>query len=53
MPFNEQNSVEHFINHHLIGVNLNAIREGRVKEDPVRYEDEARWRYMQPDILPP
>lgn len=52
MAFNEQNSVEHFIIHQLTGVNLNAIRDGMVKEDPVPYGDAARWRYVQPDLLP-
>lgn len=52
MPFNEQNSVEHFIIHQLTGVNLNAIRGNMAMEDPVPYGDEAKWRYIQPDLLP-
>ena len=51
MPFNEQNSVEHFIIHQLTGVNLNAIRGNMAMEDPVSYGDEAKWRYMQPELL--
>ncbi len=52
MPFNEQNSVEHFIVHQLTGINLNTIDNGMVKEDSVAYVDETQWRYVQPDLLP-
>ncbi|MCX6250632.1 MAG: HsdR family type I site-specific deoxyribonuclease [Bacteroidetes bacterium] len=51
MSFNEQNSVEHFIIHQLTGVNLNAIQGNLVKEKTVSYGDEARWRYLQPELL--
>ena len=52
MPFNEQNSVEHFLVHKLTGINLNNIHNGMVKEDAVPYSDETQWRYIQPDQLP-
>jgi type I restriction enzyme R subunit len=52
MAFNEQNSVEHFIVHHLTGVNLNTIHNGMAHEDAVPYVDKTQWRYIQPDILP-
>ena len=52
MAFNEQNSVEHFIIHQLTGVNLNSIQSGVVKEADVNYGDKAKWRYVQPDLLP-
>ena len=37
MTFTELNSVEHFIIHNLTGVNLNNVRSGMVKEEPVGY----------------
>ena len=43
MSFNEQNSVENFIIHHLTGVNLNAIKDGVAKEDSPAYGIEPRW----------
>ena len=52
MAFNEQNSVEHFIIHQLTGVNLNSIQGGVVKEADVDYGDKAKWKYVQPDLLP-
>ena len=52
MAFNEQNSVEHFIIHQLTGVNLNSIQAGVVKEADVDYGDKAKWKYVQPDLLP-
>ena len=52
MAFNEQNSVEHFIIHQLAGVNLNSIQAGVVKEADVDYGDKAKWKYVQPDLLP-
>ena len=52
MAFNEQNSVEHFIIHQLTGVNLNNIQSGVVKEADVDYGDKAKWKYVQPDLLP-
>jgi len=51
MPFNELNTVEHFIIHHLTGVNLNALQGNTVKDDPVSYGDEVKWRYVQPELL--
>jgi len=51
MSFNEQNSVENFIIHHLTGVNLNAIKDGVAKEDPPSYGIEPRWKYVEPDQL--
>ena len=50
MTFNELNSVEHFIIHNLTGVNLNNVRGGMVKEEPVGYGD-AKWKYVQSEIL--
>ena len=50
MTFNELNSVEHFIIHTLTGVNLNNVRVGMVREEPVGYGD-ARWKYVQNEIL--
>lgn len=52
MAFNEQNSVEHFIVHQLSGVNLNSIHGGVVREADVDYGDKAKWKYIQPDLLP-
>jgi len=51
MSFNEQNSVENFIIHHLTGVNLNTIKDGVAKEDPTVYGMEPRWKYVEPDLL--
>jgi type I restriction enzyme, R subunit len=51
MSFNELNTVEHFIIHYLTGVNLNAIQGNTVKEIPVTYGDEVKWRYVQPELL--
>jgi len=48
--FNELNSVEHFIIHNLTGANLNSVRGGMVKEEPVGYGD-AKWKYVQSEIL--
>jgi len=50
MSFNELNSVEHFIIHHLTGVNLNNVQSGMVAEDPVDY-DSVKWRYVQSELL--
>lgn len=50
MPFNEQNTVEHFIIHQLSGVNLNAVQGNVVKEDAVEY-DSVKWKYVQADLL--
>lgn len=52
MAFNEQNSVEYFIIHQLTGVNLNSIQAGVVREAEVDYGDKAKWKYVQPDLLP-
>jgi len=48
--FNELNSVEHFIIHYLTGVNLNNVRGGMVKAEPVGYGD-AKWKYVQSELL--
>jgi len=50
MPFNEQNTVEHFIIHQMTGVNLNAVHGNIVKEDAVEY-DSVKWKYVQADLL--
>lgn len=50
MPFNELNSVEHFIIHHLTGVNLNNVQSGMVAEDPIEY-DTVKWKYVQSELL--
>lgn len=52
MPFNELNSVENFIIHKLTGVNLNDVYNGIVKEDPVSYGNQIKWRYLQSELLP-
>ncbi len=52
MAFNEQNSVEHFIVHQLSGVNLNSIQAGLVREVDVDYGGNAKWKYIQPELLP-
>lgn len=51
MTFNEQNAVEHFIIHQLSGVNMNDVHVGSVKEDPVTYGTEAKWKYIQSELL--
>lgn len=50
MSFNELNSVEHFIIHHLTGVNLNNVQAGMVAEKPVEY-DMVKWKYVQSELL--
>jgi len=50
MPFNEQNTVEHYIIHQLTGVNLNAVKGNVVREDDVTY-DSVKWKYIQADLL--
>jgi len=50
MIFTELNSVEHFIIHNLTGVNLNRVRSGMVKEEPVGYGG-AKWKFVQSDLL--
>ncbi|XVJ66876.1 MAG: HsdR family type I site-specific deoxyribonuclease [Lacibacter sp.] len=47
MPFNELNSVEHFIVQQLSGVNLN---EGNIADKGASYAS-ASWRYISPDEL--
>ena len=51
MLFNEQNSVEYFIIHHLTGVNLNAVQDGIAREAAQYYGDEPKWKYVEPDLL--
>ena len=51
MNFNEQNSIEHFIIHQLTGFNLNDVQNSTVKEGPVPYSDDVKWRYVQPELL--
>ncbi|MCF8425206.1 MAG: HsdR family type I site-specific deoxyribonuclease [Bacteroidia bacterium] len=51
MSFNEQNTVEHFIIHHLTGINLNAIKGNMVNEDPVEYGDPVKWKFVQAELL--
>jgi len=50
--FNELNSVEYFIIRQLTGINLNKARHGMVKEDAASYGDNAKWKYVQPELLP-
>lgn len=50
MPFNELNSVEHYIVRELTGVNLNAA--GHVQEPAPAYESGPRWQYVPADQLP-
>ena len=49
--FNELNSVEHFIIHQLAGVNLNQVKNGLAKSEPVSYGEDPAWKYIQPDLL--
>lgn len=51
MSFNELNSVEHFIIHHLTGVNLNNVKDGSVVQEPVADYDTVKWKYLQSDLL--
>ena len=50
-PFNELNSVEHFIIHRLTGINLNNVRHGMVKEAKTTYDHSVKWKYIQPELL--
>ncbi len=52
MIFNELNSVEHYVIHQLTGINLNSIKHDIVREEETSYLDEAKWRYIQSDLLP-
>lgn len=47
MFFNELNSVEHFIIHHLTGVNLNNVKDGSVVQEPDADYDTVKWKYFQ------
>lgn len=49
MPFNELNSVEHYIVRQLTGVNLNA--QGEVQEPTTPYGAGLRWQYVPSDRL--
>ena len=51
MAFNEQNSVEHLIVHHLEGINLNSLRSSIVREDAGPFCDDIKWQYVQADLL--
>jgi len=50
MPFNERNSVEHFIVHQLTGINLNTTHLNSVNEKAAQY-DIVGWEYVQADLL--
>ncbi|MBU3949085.1 MAG: HsdR family type I site-specific deoxyribonuclease [Proteobacteria bacterium] len=52
MTFNELNSVEYFIIRQLTGINLNQVQHGIVKEETASYSDIAKWKYVQPELLP-
>lgn len=52
MAFNELNSVEYFIIHQLTGVNMNLVQHGMIREEPAAYVNNARWKYVQPELLP-
>lgn len=49
--FNELNSVEYFIIHRLTGINLNKVQHGKVKEEELPYGDNAKWKYIQSELL--
>ena len=49
--FNELNSIEYFIIHQLTGINLNKVQHGMVKEEDVAIKDNAKWKYVQPELL--
>jgi len=51
ISFTEQNSVEHFIIHQLTGVNLNAEHVKMVMDESIPYDDEPKWRYVEPELL--
>ena len=51
MAFTELNSVEYFIIRQLTGINLNQVQHGMVKEDAVPYGENAKWKYIQPELL--
>jgi type I restriction enzyme R subunit len=52
MAFTELNSVEYFIIQKLTGINLNQVQHGMVKEDAVPYGENAKWKYVQSELLP-
>lgn len=49
MPFNELNSVEHFVIHRLSGVNLNQVKSGQVAEAAAPYG--YTWEYVPAEVL--
>jgi len=49
MPFNELNSVEHFVIHRLSGVNLNQVKGGQVAEAAAPYG--YTWEYVPAETL--
>lgn len=51
MPFNELNSVEHFIIHKLTGVNLNAGEKGPMISDSSEVYGEFNWKYQPAEAL--
>lgn len=51
MAFNELNSVDYFIIRQLAGINLNKIQQGMVKEEDAGFGDNAKWKYVQADLL--
>ena len=51
MPFNELNSVEHFIIHKLTGVNLNAGEKGPMISDNRGVYGEFNWKYQPGELL--
>jgi type I restriction enzyme, R subunit len=51
MPFNELNSVEHFVIHKLTGVNLNAVQTGNVVEEPIAAYGSVKWHYVPSELL--
>jgi type I restriction enzyme R subunit len=51
MPFNELNSVEHFIIHRLTGVNLNKVSSGMLVEEPIQEYNMVKWIYRKSELL--
>jgi type I restriction enzyme R subunit len=51
MSFNELNTVEHFVIHHLTGVNLNNVHGNSVVQEPIPDYDTVKWKYLQSDLL--
>jgi type I restriction enzyme R subunit len=52
MAFTELNSVEYFIIRQFTGINLNQVQHGMVKENAVPYGENAKWKYVQSELLP-